>query len=784
MRALVSEFGVCAVVAMVLISGFTFEYPPFAMVAEAKEVSEMDITELVNVRVSPFDVSSRLDRGYRASNSVSASRFDAPIEDLPFAIQAFTGSFIEDQKPVNLFDVARYSPGVTYRSNDFNEGNANLAIRGFAVSATPGNVQVLRDGFHGPSILDFTNVARVEVVKGPSSFLYGQVAPGGIVNVITKSPKPRLSATADARYGSYGQYRFDADVTGPATKKLFYRLAASYDHDIEYWDPYDAHSLDIAPSLLWQPNEWLSVSLKYEYFYKDESPQVMQKPGYGPQAGIVPTPSDPNLSGVDVPGLPDNWNSMSYRDYRISETSNPSLWIDLKAGDHWNLRTGFSHLDYEVDAAFSGNLGMSNNSTFLQGRRFRRQVYTNRDDSFQTDAAGRYAFNWASLRLLLGGQYTDRRFDRWAGQIPNDPSLGSDPIASPLPLWDLRNPATWNRAIDIPLTPLSESRFDESTTFVDKSLYGGATLGFFGDRLLVLTGWRWNETGSQFTDNLTHQSQPEITAHKLTPQYGLLFKLRPGLSLYASYAESFVAGSQLLENPDGTGSPAKPTEGRGYEAGIKADLFHGRLSGTLTFFDIKNSNVVNDLAITDATGSVIIYNVQSGEQRSRGVELDATLSATDNWQVYLSYSYMDAWISEFSGHDEAILAQDWTTLDAAGQTNYKNVKRFHNAPLQMSAPHLLNLWTRYNFKYGWLDGLYIAGGFNFVYDQALLPDTPEAYRQTYTLVNATIGYTWGWAEHQMRLDLMGKNLADESYRPSQSTRSRPREFLFTLTAKY
>ena len=192
----------------------------------------MDITQLVKVRVSPFDVSSFLDKGYRASNSVSGSRFDTPIRELPFAIQAFTESFIEDQKPVNIYDIARYSPGVTYRSNDFNEGNANLGIRGFTVSATPGNVQILRDGFHGPSIFDFTNISRVEVMKGPSSFLYGQVAPGGIVNIITKSPQRQFAATTSARYGSYGEYRLDADVTGPMSETLFYRIAASNDPDM------------------------------------------------------------------------------------------------------------------------------------------------------------------------------------------------------------------------------------------------------------------------------------------------------------------------------------------------------------------------------------------------------------------------------------------------------------------------------------------------------------------------------------------------------------------------
>ena len=229
---------------------------------------------------------------------------------------------------------------------------------------------------------------------------------------------------------------------------------------------------------------------------------------------------------------------------------------------------------------------------------------------------------------------------------------------------------------------------------------------------------------------------------------------------------------------------AKPTEGEGYDFGLKADLLGGRVSSTLTFFDVSNRNIVNDLAHTDSTGSVVIYNVQSGEQRSRGVEFDATATLSDNWQLYFSYSYMDARIVEFSGNDAAILAQDPSTLDAAGQENYRNVKRLHNAPLQMSAPQLANLWTRYNFTQGGLRGLYVAGGANFVHDQTLLPDGPESSHQTYTLLNAKAGYEWIWRGRRMSLDLMGKNLTDEHYRPSQSTRGRPREFLLTFSARF
>lgn len=513
-----------------------------------KDIADMDLTELVNVRVSPFDVSLRLDKGYRASNSVSGSRFDAPIRDLPFAIQAFTESFIADQKPVTIIDVVRYSPGVTYRSNDGTEGNANVAIRGFAVSGTPGNVQILRDGFHGPSVFDFSNISRVEVVKGPASFLYGQVAPGGMVNLITKSPQARFAATADASYGSYGQYRLAADVTGPASDTLFYRLTAAYDQDIHYWQPYDGHIRNIAPSLLWQPNERVSVSLKYEHFRKIESPQVQQKPGYSRQAGVVPTAADPNLSGVDVPGLPDNWNTASYVDFRHSNADGLSAWIDLKADDHWNLRAGYSHQNYNVDLLFSGNGGMANNTTLLQGRRFRRQIYDNQDDSLEAQGIGKYQFDGVSLKLLLGAQYVRRRFDNWAAQAPNDPALGSNPTASPLPLWNLAAPSTWNRVVNIPLSALTANPTDYTVRYADKSISGGSTFGFLQDRLLVLAGWRRTFTDNRLTNHLTSLTQPTISADAVTPQYGALYRITPELSLFASYAKSFVPGSQILNN--------------------------------------------------------------------------------------------------------------------------------------------------------------------------------------------------------------------------------------------
>src|SRR5690349_17956318 len=147
------------------------------------------------VRLSEFQVSTTADKGYRAGNSVSATRIDTPIKDLPFAISAFTPQFISDIGARDLFDVVQYAPSVTSAGREFNAGNAVYTIRGFDQSPQ-------HDGFVGEAYIDTTSVERVEVVKGPASLLYGQVAPGGTVNYITKRPASKPFTVWNGQVGS------------------------------------------------------------------------------------------------------------------------------------------------------------------------------------------------------------------------------------------------------------------------------------------------------------------------------------------------------------------------------------------------------------------------------------------------------------------------------------------------------------------------------------------------------------------------------------------------------
>jgi len=747
------------------------------------------------VTLSPFLVNASQDKGYLASNSVSGSRMDTPIKDLPFALQAFTEEFIKDQHPMNIMDIAIYSPGVTYRSNDFNEGNANLAIRGFAIGSA-GNTMVLRDGYRGPPIFDFTNVVRMEIVKGPASFLYGQLAPGGMVNIITKSPKDKFAATVSASYGSYNEYSAALDVTGPLSKSVSYRIALSDTHDIEYWKPYKSDQSDIAPQILWKLNDNASLSVKYERFSKHEDPPVFQKPGWGYSNGLAPTAADPNLSGVDVPGLPPDWNSMANTDWRDSVDSSVMAALDVKATDNWDLRAAYSGDNNTIAAEYSGNLGVTNGSYF-QGRRVRGAVYTNTSNTVETQATGKYQVGGMSVKLLLGAQYNPYSFYSWLAQAPNSTSPNYSP-ASPLPPWNLQDPTTWNRVVPsdlLPFSALTASRINTITNSKDTAFYGGATLGFFKDDLLVLAGARRTSSTSE-TDNLiTGILGTSFSTAKNTPQIGALYKITPDLSAFATYSESFVPNARVLYGVDKSTpawsqyviGPAAPTLGKGYDLGLKSSLLGGRVSGTLTFFQVQQTNIPNDISEFNAnTGFQYSTTVQSGLQRSTGVEFDTTLSPTNNWQIYLSASVMKAEIVYFytAALDAQMLAvTDPTTLNVADQAIYKNVIRYHGRPLQDSAPRQFNLWTKYSFT-GDLNGFYVGGGANYISDQTLLPDTPSSAHQTYTLWNAIAGYTTKIQGHETSFEVNGKNLGNEYYRPSQSSRARPREIIFSVSTKF
>ncbi|HEX9781946.1 MAG TPA: TonB-dependent receptor [Opitutaceae bacterium] len=744
-------------------------FPGISLAQSTTSGGASDENEIVEL--SPFQVSAANDQGYRASNSITGSRFNTPIKDLPFALQAFTSDFINDIHPETLYDVAMYSPGVTYRSTDFTDGNAQLGIRGFNVAQGLYSAQTLRDGLRGPPIMDFSNIDRVEIIKGPASFLYGQLAPGGMVNTITKAPREKFQGILNASYGSYNQYGGMLDLTGPLRNDILYRMVYTYSHDMEYWEPYDSYQWDFAPQFLYKLNEKTSVSLKMERFEKRESPQLFQKPQYSGTRSGLPTefaiqadplvsnpvlpaglPSwildlgnDPNLSGVIVQGLPRTFNQMSNVDFRNSTDTNATATLDVQANENWSLRVTYGYDKNKIDMTFSGRPVANPNvnaytaaynaaiaagqtpaqaaaaafpsSGFAQPRRYRWQIVDKLSNSVEAQALGKFDLGGVSLKLILGAQYNPSSARIRNAQTPDSANPVYNPN-DPLPPWDLRDPGTWNREVPelvddrsrTTLTNLGVPQVGDTTTrLLDRAVYAGATWGFLEDKLLVITGTRYTNSSLQNINNfdwftlpgsVIRTATPEFTSSKSTPQLAALYKIRPEFSVFASYSKSFVPGIgtlTVLDKSDPTnwevlpGDPIQPTQGEGYDIGMKADLFNGRLSGTLSYYQVENSNILVSLPVTgpDGNGQTAIFfpTFQSGLQRSNGVEFDVTYSPISNWQIYGSASIMDARTVHFISEEEdaRLLAIDtlegYRALSSADQTNWRNVWNNHGKPL-------------------------------------------------------------------------------------------------------
>lgn len=739
----------CSVLAAVFLESVVALHSQVTTASAATKLDEV-------VVLSPFVVNASQDQGYRASNSVSGSRLNTAIKDLPFAITAFTSEFIQDIDANSIFDIVKYAPGVTLRSDGFAEGNSRLSIRGFDTHSDP-----LRNGFRGPPVIDPTNVERVEVVKGPASFLYGQLAPGGLVNIITKRPQTFSENTVRLSYGSDEYYRASLDSTGPVpgVNKLFYRIGGNMSQESHYYEYYDADKWSFSPSLLYQVNKTGEIMVNFERLYKSESPPL----------GLLPTFfSADGVTGEAYSPLPQNFNSAAASDYRISSSSNFVAEYNQGLGDHWNARAAFatssSNIDYFTHGIFIVGGGATASADVpptatlpgikRENAMARRPRELNRwydTTAYNLEAVAKYKLGSVSARLLLG----------WSSETQTgDNKTNQSPVAEYPRPWDLSNPATWDRNEPKPAVIPPRSHFHDDVEMT--AYFAGLTLGFFDDRLLALSGLRHTSAKTTSSNVLTSTIFSPYETQANTPQIGFLYKVTPEVSAFVAYSESFVPNNDDLLDPDGNIiGPAKPVEGKGYDLGLKAAFLNGKLSGTISYYDIRNTGIIQTIAAFDSDGNTSGRSVQTGEQSSKGFEFDMVISPIAQWQTYLSY-----------GHQTPIYSKNPEDISLEGVL------------LQSATRDNAAVWTKYKFTEGTLKNVYIAGGVTWQGFQKETDANHALFFRPYALYDITAGYNTKIFGHKTAITLMIKNLANKSYLPSVSSRGTPRTLILSLNTKY
>ncbi len=732
---------------------------------DAQTAPSVSTTPDETIQLSKFTVTTTNDKGYRASNSVSATRIDTPIKDLPFAVSAFTEQFLADIGTRDLTDILKFAPAVTSGSEGFSNGNSFMMVRGF--QSTP-----QRNGLYSPLYVDGSIIQRVEVVKGPASLFYGQIAPGGVVNYITKRAQEKSFGSVSAQLGSYDYARVQLDVNQPVVNNhAFLRLNTAWENLERYVDKVQGDLLVLNPNLQVKVTDNSTLNLDYQWYRRNETPQALMR-----QSILIP------LNGFNYFGhyaIKDRrYNATSVFDYKNTDAEMLTADYVIRHGKNWTTRlvydwdksqqkmkqTGRGDVTILLPASFMATIPTTfeaasrylnatlpaDLSTLATGsqnvRRMRYEANYTQRRTFQAETAGKIQWPGITWKPLIGYQRNTGLTQIYQSQLA--PALWA-------PAWNIFDRKTWID-VDSPVTswPVNNNTV---STFENLGAYSANQFSLLDDRLIFVGGLRWSKSKAQATQMLTGVAGNSFETTRTTPQFGAGYKLRRDLMLYGSYSESFIAANSMLATKGIADRVAAPFLGSGYEAGLKADFFDGRLSGNFAYFNNEQKNYIFSYVEFSPTGLTLSTQVQAGNVvASEGVELELTYSPGDHWQVYFSGSSATTKYTAISSPD---------------------VKYLLGTAPQYTARDRANLWTRYSFQDQSARGFWVGGGFNYTGKKAEISNNPWLYLPAQTVYDAVVGYDWRTGINKWSAKLTWKNVTDVDEIQTVRERGQPSRFI-------
>ena len=629
---------------------------------------------------------------YQVPNVTSGTRTDTPISDIPQSIQVIPRQVIEDKRANSVQETVDNVSGVTYLGDNDARGS-RFTIRGFD------DAPIVRDGtrVYGSSqgIPEIANVERVEVLKGPASILYGDIEPGGLINLVTKKPLAEPYYEAQLQVGNRGFIQPSFDISGPlsADGKLLYRLNALYRNEDSFRD-YDSslNRFFVAPTVTWQASKNTDITFNLEY-KKDNNPADFGTVAFGD--GIADIPLERVLNNPD-------------ETFERTEL-NIGYSLEHRFNDNWKLNNAFRYFKNKYEFSVLALPFGLNEDTGILTRFWAGQGQDQNDFSLNTNVEGK--FNTGSIKhnLLFGvdlSRSTNKNQTRFDG-------------STPIPL-DIFNPDysafTAPAEEDIPFFFDDKLKGDRLGIYLQDQIY-------FTDNLILLAGLRYDTIKQTIEDNLTDSEQTQ-NDDAFTPRVGIVYKPVDTVSLYASYSRSFNPN----DTTDADGNFLKPEEGEGFEVGVKTELIKDKLSATLAYFDITKQNV--------ATPDPVLpnFSVATGEQNSKGVELDVVGEISPGLKLIASYTYTDAEVTEDNNPDNI------------------------GSKLTGVPKHSASLWTTYEIQKGNLQGLGFGLGLKYVgARKGGLPNSFEV--KDYLTTDAAIFYK----KNNWRAALNFKNLFDIDY---------------------
>lgn len=635
-------------------------------------------------------------RGFVATRSGTATKTDTPLIETPQSVSVITTDQVRNQGAVSIGEALRYTAGV---SGDVNGGSDTrfgaLQTRGF--DTTLEGLYV--DGLRIPSSryvhfngLDPYGAERLEVLKGPSSTMYGGSGTGGILNYVTKLPTAQQFGEVSISGGSFNRYQGQFDMGGPANKDgtVLWRLTGVVRDGETQVDFSKDNRVFIAPAVTFKPNEDTTITLLANY-QRDRAGWGLQ---FLPASGTVWPNNGRTIPVSFFAGVP-SFNAFNTEiataGYQLSHnfTDNITFRQNLRYAYQHNEEKTFYGTGYTDEAAGQlGRFGSYSNS------------YIN---SFAVDnqLQGKFVTGFLSHTTLVGLDYRNTTFRDTAFAVTtSSPEIN---VFNPVYSYD------WALGGIYDNTGVKQSQV---------GLYAQDQIKL--GRLSFQLGGRQDFVTTQ-VDNGVFNTTVSKDASAFTGRAAVMYNFDNGIAPYLSYSESFLP--VLTTGP--AGQLLNPETGVQYEVGVKYQPLGWNALFTFAAFDLTRDNV--GVYVPAAT-----YYEQIGEVKSRGIELEGSMSLADGWNLRAAYAYVDAMVT-----------QDLVNVGKAPVT----------VPLNRAS-----VWSDYTLQTGQLAGLQFGGGVRYV--GATWGDDANTFKVgSATVLDALLAYT----RDNWRLSLNVTNLADTRY---------------------
>lgn len=505
-------------------------------------------------------------------------KIDVPVEEQPYSVSVIDRTFIEDSGAKNIQDALLYTPGVYAGAFGFDTRIDSAKVRGVDAGRYLDGLRQIYGSYNSVR----TNVyalESIEVLKGPSSMLYGQGDLGGVINAVSKLPQAEQGGEVWAQYGTFNRKQLAVDVTGPATEngELLYRLVAlGRDSDTQV-DHVEDDGYLVAPSLTWRPDDDTSVTLLLNR--QENKGQISAQ--FLPQAGTLDPGSQGYIGSERFVGEPD-WDRYD------RDKTEATLFVDHQLNDQWAVSATTRYTESSAETREHWiQIGQEPDAN----GEVPRTIFTSDRSTriFNVDARleGDFELGVTRHNLIVGA---DRQNARWE---ESNYYYGAGQGG----MFDVYDPEYGNlNAGVISPSDMADNEIEQTGIYVADHVQIGP--------VVVSAGLRhdWAENRKLAVTGPDTVSDEEAT----TGRAGLMYRFENGISPYISYAESF----SMNLGTDGTASAntLEPTTGDQQEAGIKYVSPDQSLGITAAYFDITQKNRVSDGNTpggTEQTGAVI-----------------------------------------------------------------------------------------------------------------------------------------------------------------------------------